>query len=540
MKNKTFSILSILLMTSILFGQGSSELISGKVSYVTSQNIYVKFKNTKLIEVGDTLQISKGATMTPCLVVTQKSSSSCVCDILNGCEVKIGDEVFFKHTIKQAIPSPIEEEPIKNPILNDSDREPIDANEPETKPMFKERIRGRISGASYSSMSSERESKHRMMYRLSVNASHIGDSKFSVETYINYRQNFTSGVVNPGQKTKFFRVYNLAARYDVDSTMSIIIGRKINNKASSLGAIDGVQAEKYFGNYYVGALAGFRPDIFDYNLNFNLLQYGGYFGRITSGKKFYSKTNIGLLEQRNGGIIDRRYGYFQHSSTINKKLNLFASFELDLYQKINEVVSTDVRLTNFYVSARYKTSRKINFSVSYDSRKRILYYETLKTDIERLLDDDEARQGIRLRVNVKPIKYLNTGVSYSKRFQNDSQNKSDNYNAFASYSKIPLIGGRISFNFNMNISNYLESQIYSVRHSRTIIKKKLNADFYFRMVNYKYLHSELTSAQQYYGANFSYRINRKLVFSILGELSARPTENNYRVNAKIIKRFDKK
>lgn len=540
MKIKIIFILSLLFISTGLFSQTGSELISGKVSFVTSKNIYVKFNNTRHISVGDTLHMSTGVTMSPCLVVTQKSSSSCVCSTINDCEVKKDDDIFFKRIVAPVITAEEEEPEEATPIeLNEAETPEIEATEKSDK-LFRERIRGRLSAATYSNFSPERDDRHRMMYRFSLNASNIRDSRFSLESYLNYRQNFTEGEFNPGQQTKFFRVYNLAMRYDVDSTMSITVGRKINNKASSLGAIDGAQAEKFFGNYYVGAIAGFRPDIREFNFNPSLLQYGAYFGRMTGSDKFYSKTNIGLLEQRNAGSIDRRYTYFQHSSSINRKLNLFCSFELDLYKKVNDVVSTDIRLTNFYVSARYRLNRKINFSVSYDSRKRILYYETLRTEIDRLLDDDLARQGVRARINVKPFKYFSTGVSYSKRFQSDSQNRSDNYNGFASYSKLPGVGGRLAFNFNMNISNYLESQIYSVRYSRNIIKQKLNTDLYFRMVNYNYIYNENTISQQYYGASFSYRITRTLSFNILGEMSTRAQTNNYRVNAKIIKRFDRK
>ncbi len=247
---------------------------------------------------------------------------------------------------------------------------------------------------------------------------------------------------------------------------------------------------------------------------------------------------MGFLEQRNNGQVDRRYTYFQHSSTIGRDLNLFASFELDLYKKIQEVTSTDPRLTNFYVSARYRLGKRVNFTVSYDSRKRIVFYETLKTTVEQLLDDDIARQGLRFRANVRLFKYINTGVSYSKRFQADQQNKSDNINGYISISRTPLIDGRITVNFNWNTSNYLESKILSFRHTRSMFNNKLSADLYFRYVDYAYLTSEFTFAQQYYGANFSFRITRNLSLSILGEMNARQSENNFRVNTNIIKRFD--
>jgi uncharacterized MAPEG superfamily protein len=165
-------------------------------------------------------------------------------------------------------------------------------------------------------------------------------------------------------------------------------------------------------------------------------------------------------------------------------LNLFGSAELDQYSKVNGEAKNDPRLTNLYLSARYRFTRKFDVFLSYDSRKRIIYYESFQTEIERLLDDYIARQGLRARVNIKPIKYFTIGLSYSKRFENDVQNKSNNYYAYASYSKIPMIKGRIMISYNLNASNYLESRILAFRYSRSLIPRKLNAEFYYRLVEY--------------------------------------------------------
>jgi hypothetical protein len=313
--------------------------------------------------------------------------------------------------------------------------------------------------------------------------------------------------------------------------------------ASSIGAIDGVQAEKYFGKFYTGIIAGFRPDIFNQNFNSNLLEFGGYIGLKTNAGAFKSQTTLGLLEQKNAGATDRRYVYFQHSSTVGRNLNLFSSVELDIYDKVNEQISTDARLTNLYASASYRISKVFNVFVSYDSRKRILYYETFKTEIENLLDDDEARQGARVRLNIKPLKNTTVGLSYSKRFQSSGQNASDNMNGYITFSKIPIVRGLLNVSYNINISNYLESKIWSFRHSRYLFKNKLNVDLYYRIIEYAYKISKVNDAlnntykQSYIGSNLTYQFAKKISFSIMGEANTLATEKNYRINARIIKRF---
>jgi len=501
--------------------------MQGSVSFLTSNNVYVKFQDTKNIAIGDTLYISRDGKLSHCLLVKNKSSMSCAGIVVNGCQVKIGDQIIHKTS------SNIVE---INVVDGQNSNTAARAEKLEKPRQQLEKIRGSISAASYSSMSSIRDDSHRTMYRLSLTAPRINNSKFSFDTYMNYRQTFISTDSGTHKGKDAFNIYDLAIRYDANSTMSFVLGRKINSKVSSIGAIDGLQAEKSFGNFYAGILAGFRPDIIDYTFNADLFQYGGYIG-VKTDNKVYSLTTLGFLEQRNNGAIDRRYTYFQHSSTIGEKLNLFSSFEFDLY---NEVDGKSVRspgLTNLFISAGYRVTRNVDIQVSYDSRKRTFYYETLKTEIERMLDDDIARQGIRIQVNVRPYKYVNVGISYSRRFQYNDLNKSDNINGYFSLSNLPGIGGRLFINYNRNTSNYMQSNIFSFRHSRSLIKLKMDASVYFRMANYTYLAQEIKNDQQYYGAELSYNITRKMVCGILGELATTSNEENYRINARIMKRF---
>lgn len=518
-----------------VMAQDKGQSIEGVVSFVTSQNVYVKFDSTEPIKIGDSLQIQDKK---PCLVVTRKSSSSVVCDKINDCIIEKGMTVSYHFkTNKEPV---IEDEEIVEDIginLNDS----IQAIEQPKSDFYNEKIRGRLSASSYSTFSETRDDRHRLMSRFSLNAEHFNFSKFSLETYINYRKNISPSETTSSVRDDYLRVFNMALKYDIDTTFSVTVGRKINYKLSSLGAIDGLQAEKKLGEYYVGVIGGFRPDFVDFGFNPDLLQYGAYVGRYTDRKQFRSQTTLGVAEQRNTGALDRRFAYLQHSSTINKKLHLFSMAELDLYNSPSDSINTSSpRLTNLYVSARYRFSRSVNAMLSYDSRKRIIYYKTYETDLEQLLDEDIARQGIRARINIRPLKKIFTGLSYSRRFQSDNQNKSENYYGYVSYSKLPIIEGRASLTYNRNSSNYLDSNIASFRYSRGFFDDRLNADFYYRFVNYNYASDIGTFNQHYVGTYLSYYLDRSLVISLAGEYSTYELENNYRLNFRIIKRFNLK
>lgn len=546
MRFKISLIIFFLAVISNVYGQDNSMQIKGEVTYLTSQNIYVKFENTDEINIGDTLRLSVNGS--PCLLVNSKSSRSCVCSVIDDCELSKGDEIIFKSP-SEAVNNNgfvvFGETGIYNKY-EDTELDTVEINDKKNVELqFKEEIRGRISVSSYNIFSSIRDDRYRFNSRFSFNVNHIRNSKFSFSSYFVYRQNFIPSEGSSTRETIFFNAYDLALRYNITQTFVMVLGRKINPKMSSIGAIDGLQIEKQFGKNYIGAIVGSRPDIIDYNFNPNLFQYGAFYGRMSNSRNFFSTTTIGAIEQRNNGEIDRRFLYFQHASTIVKKLNLFASFEIDLYRRIDNVESNDFKLTNLYASAKYRFSRKFDMMIAYDNRRRILYYETFQSELERMLDNDIVRQGVRVGLHVKPINYLNIGINYSKRFQSDNENKSDNINGYISYSNLPGIKGRFSINYNHNTSNYLISNAISLIYSRMFFKSKLGADFYYRYVKYDYFNRESslsnpTPIQNYYGTNLSYYFKKRFTFSVTGEFSNINEENNYRLYVKLAKRFSNK
>ncbi len=536
-------VISIFFISSSLFGQKDNAMSkNGVVTFKASENIYVRFSDTEMINVGDTLYANNAGILSPCMTVTNKSSSSCICVKLDNCEIEVDDTVVFQKKKREQEEKIINDLPSDPEIIVDEQNETLKEDDSSLSiGPYKQKIRARASAATYSNLSNEEnKDRHRTLLRFSIDANNLNNSKLSLEAYVNYRKNFIEVDLPADYQTSFVNVYNLAATYDIDSTMSISLGRKINRKISSIGPIDGIQVDKYFKNFYLGGVAGFKPDFSGFEFNSDLYEFGGYIGHQKSNKSLYTMTTFGLFEQHNGGPIDRRYAYLQHSSTLWRKVSFFTSAEVDIYDKINGVISSNPRLTNIYLSTRYRVNRGLSLSLSYDARKRIIYYETLRTEVERLLADDQQRQGIRGRINFKPFKYINTAISYGKRFQSDNQNKSNNINASISHSKLPVIKGRFSFSLNMNESNYLKSKIMSFRYSRPIIKRKLQGDFYFRTVKYDYGSSEFSSSQNYYGANLSLRLTKSLRLSILGEISNRETNQRIRINTKLIKRFKSK
>ena len=87
-------ILFILLQVTIFAQSEIDTVISGKVSYRTVDNIYVRFNNTEGINKGDTLFIKKGREFIPVIEVSFISSKSVSGAFIGKSELKISDEVF--------------------------------------------------------------------------------------------------------------------------------------------------------------------------------------------------------------------------------------------------------------------------------------------------------------------------------------------------------------------------------------------------------------------------------------------------------------
>ena len=83
-----------------LSGQTPDEPVEGSVSYISSQNVYVKFRSTENITVGDTLFISKDGSLIPVLKVENLSSISCVCSPISNQTFIVSDKIIAKSKLK--------------------------------------------------------------------------------------------------------------------------------------------------------------------------------------------------------------------------------------------------------------------------------------------------------------------------------------------------------------------------------------------------------------------------------------------------------
>jgi hypothetical protein len=495
----------------------------GSVSFVSAQNVYVKFKSTENISVGDTLFIRQGDQLIPVLRVTNLSSISCVCNPISSKVLKAGDPVIARDKIPAVIPSELVEPKQEIPIPAEELKDSLPAAQKDVK----QDVYGRISVASYTNFSNaEADNSQRMRYTVSLNVKNIAKSKLSFESYLSFVHSNTNW--NDVQDNLFngLKVYNLSLRYDFNETTSLIFGRKINPNLSSVGAIDGLQFEKRFKSVSIGAFVGSRPDYNDYSYSFKLLQFGTYIGHNYQKEKKNMQTSVAFVEQQNDGNTDRRFIYFQHANSMLKKVYFFGSIETDLYgevkttdtatSEINYKSETTFKLSNLYLLLRYNITRNLSMSFSYSARQNIIYYETYKDFIDRLLES-QTLQGYRLMVNYRPVKYLSIGVKGGYRYRtNDPEPTKDLY-GYLTYSRIPGINAAATLSVTILESSYMTGNIYSLGLTRDLVPGKVSAGLNYRYVDYNFRNAETPLVQNIGEIDLTWRIVKKLSFSIYYE-----------------------
>jgi hypothetical protein len=539
-------ILSFVIFCIELLGQANKDNLSGKVSFISSKNVYVKFTSTEGIASGDTLYMTSDGSYKPVLVVNNLSSTSCVCTTISNAVLSVADQVIAKSRI-----APKKETVNENVGVNDLSlhlaavpviMDTISLRQPVLPDKPKQQIRGSISAYSYSDFSNTgADNSQRFRYTLSLSARNIADSKISFDSYISFRHKLGEWSDVKNNVFNALKIYNLTVSYDASKTTRICIGRRVNSNISSIGAMDGFQIEKSFNRFSVGAVAGFRPDYETYGFNTSLFQYGGYAAFKSNKPGIVNETSAAIMQQMNGSKTDRRFLYFQQSNSIIKNLYFLGTFEVDLYQlKIDssgaETPVNTFSLTGLYLSLRYRISQKLTLSGSYDARKNVMYYETYKSTIDQILEN-ELRQGIRVNANYRITRDLSFGLQGGYRYMKSDPHPSTNIYSYFTYSQIPVLKLTATISGTYLQSNYINGIVGGVNISRDFFKGKVSTGLGYRYVDNQ-IPENLTNLKQHMAEfNFSWQFYRKMILSVNYEGTFEKQDRYNMVYVQVRKRF---
>ena len=536
MKKLIFIIVAIIASAS-LSAQTTIKSQEGTISYISGNSVYVKYSSTEHISKNDTLFAANGKAI---LVVKNKSSISLVCEKLGSFSFNKGDKVFttektIKETKKEKVVAPIAVSSTDVKTEKKQTEQKTNTNRSKQK---KDDVYGKLSLSGYSNFSNTPGgNSQRMRYTFAMNADDIANSKISAETYVSFVHNNNNWSDIQGNIFNGLKIYSMAVNYKPVESLKITLGRKINNNLSNLGAIDGLQVEKTWKSIITGVFIGSRPDYQDYSFNFNLMQYGGYVGHVYRNKaKREMKTTIAFAEQKNGGATDRRFAYIQHFNALAKNLYFFGTAEVELYQNVNGEQKSAFNLTNLYFMLRYRALKNLSFSGSYSARTNLIYYETYKDFVDRLLED-QALQGFRLSVNYRPVRKLSINIRAGYRSRADDPRPTKNANVRISYSDIPGIHASATISGTMLETPYMKGQIYGLRLAKDLIRGKVYGSLSYRYVHYDYSYMIGKTTQHVGDVNITWRIIKRLSLALAYEGQFEGSDNYNRVYVNLIKRF---
>lgn len=491
--------------------------ISGKVTYLSSQNVYVQFENTEGISVGDSLFIRSKKKLIPVLKVNFISSRSVAGDLLNEkSDLKVGDEVFARVKVSVIQDQVAEvDSSIDSTIQIQLSEDSSSTVKSSYIKVVEPKISGKISLQSYSNFSNLLfdDDYQRWRYSFRLNAENIGGGKFSFSNYaiFTYRADEWNQIGSNFGRS--LRVYDFALNYKIENNWDIWIGRHLNRKVTNISTVDGLHLEKYFGKFSIGTIVGSRPNYYDMGYNVKLFEYGVFVSRSDSlGKKRMDNT-LSIFQQTNDFKTDRRFIYFQHTNNAIDKTNIFVSSEIDLFKRELGKDQSDFSLTSIYISGRYTPSNVLSFSASYDARKNVIYYETFKSYLDSIIER-ETRQGFRLGVNIKPINGLFLGFNFGYRSQESDVKPSRNFSGFVTYSSLPLIETSTNVSYTRIMSSFIDGSLYGFRLSKDIFNGNVYTSLSYRITDYKYLNNPAALKQSSVGLDLSSRIIDNIFLSL--------------------------
>jgi hypothetical protein len=156
---------------------------------------------------------------------------------------------------------------------------------------------------------------------------------------------------------------------------------------------------------------------------------------------------------------------------------------------------------------------KLSFTGSYDARKNVIYYETFKTFIDRVLES-EMRQSLRLQADYRITGNLTVGLQSGYRFLKSDPHPSKNAYGYLTYYQIPGINISVTLSGTYLASSYINSKIAGVNITRDFFSGKFQTGIGYRYVNYRYPENLLTVNQNIAEMNLYWQFSRTMSFSM--------------------------
>jgi hypothetical protein len=466
----------LIFFTTLILSQEAKKIV-GIVSFISSQYAYIKFPDTDLIDIGDTLYFfinNKSAG-----IVEFKSSISVAAKPL--AEINVNDSIYALSKIENRISESNRQKLSTSLIKIDSD-EKFERNLSSKQKNY----HLRMSIQSFNDLS-EIKSNSRYKYIFNLDYDKFIIDKIKLNSY--FTLNYNNKIRSTSDKLRdLLKIYQLSLELNLDVNQKFKFGRSFNDYLFSIGSIDGVQYHLQIGKFTLGVIAGSRPDNEDYWFNSSLIQVGTFINRIDTINKSIIDNTISIIEQTNKFNTDRRLIYLQHRNDLIPFTRFFLSSEIDFYLFNKGKFSKTTNISSFYGNLNFKPMRQLALNLSYDSRRNVYYLSDFKNYIDSLLEN-ELRQGFKISTIIRPVDFLYVTMSYSSRNKIGDVRTSKSYGGSIGFNNLPYINLDISSGVNFYNNIFFNGYNFNIS-----LLKNLSSDLMI-MTNYKQYQIKFNNSQ---------------------------------------------
>ena len=464
---------------------------SGTVTFITAENVYVRFASTTGIESGDTLRTPAGE---PCLVVQQRSSTSCVSVPLGGCAPVEGDAFVARLRV---------EEEVADEVVVELERPEVVLEEQEVALPPQLRVKGRLTSSVFATgvdRGGERSvTSARWSSRLTLRVEHVAvagrlvDFDVSANLQRIYRDASSSTPGWRGRNT----VYQAAASTELGGGVEVAVGRRLARGFSTVGSLDGLHAGWRRGPWELGVVAGFQPNLLTQGVATDRPVFGGLVGRQVRTEGASTDWRLGFLGQTRNGTSDRHFLFGQYRLHLGSAWRFFGSAEWDLYAPAGYAPTGPRAL---FASAQWNFARGWSAFASADRRAPVLRFATYDDITLQAMSDRPAQNVLRARLSGRLGTAHRLSLGWSDR--RESTRLGSTAQLQYTWTELPRLGGRLSY------SAFITAMPLMTSTSQRLAYQRGSVGAHYRMGRSRFEQEGLPIAVQHYaGANVRARFS---------------------------------
>jgi len=439
----------VFLVLTIIFAMGESQA-AFRIKYISSEFVYLDAGSADSLMIGDKLTIMRKQVRIADLEVAFTAQHSASCKILlSQAKIIAGDQAIVTAKAEQveikpdttSMEMPFATEIIEEAQVKKERRSPSAIMSGSIAVQYYHFDDQSESNMDFSQPSSRLNFRVRQLWGKEITF------KVRARTYRNERTRVYRSTV-PQDEWKN-RIYELSISYgNKELPMNFKAGRIVVNEVSGAGFIDGLLIQKKLSNPFSGGVfAGTQPEWRNSKFQTSGRKFGGYLLYDWDKGGWRYEGAVAGVGEYHYATISREYLCFQNEYSHQSKWGVFQSAEIDINRNWRrDRAGETIKLSNLYISARYRLSSNILTAVSFDNRRNYWTYDT--QTLADSLFDDAMRQGLQTNLSLRLPWDLAVYGRYGYNKRETESDATHSYSISLSKNNLILKGLRASFQYS--------------------------------------------------------------------------------------------